>query len=68
MANCDDNVQGAVLSGLNLTTGVAPVPVASLGNGTKTIQFNSCQEETAQAGTKALVPARGTWMDNWKTY
>lgn len=67
-ANGNDNVQGAVLSGLNLLISPSPVGVASLGNGTKTIQYSSCEVAKALAGTKALVPRRGTWMDNWKTY
>lgn len=67
-ANGNDNVQGAVLSGLNLLINPSPIGVASLGNGTKIIQYNSCEVAKALAGTKALVPRRGTWMDNWKTY
>jgi len=67
-ANGNDNVQGAVLSGLNAMLSPTPVPVASLGNGTKTIQYNSCEIKKALTGTKALVPRRGTWIDNWATY
>ena len=67
-ANGNDNVQGAVLSGLNLLINPAPIGVAALGNGTKTIQYNSCEVAKALSGTHALVPRRGTWMDNWKTY
>jgi hypothetical protein len=67
-ANGNDNVQGAVLSGLNALLSSAPVPVAALGNGTKTIQYNSCEIEKALSGAKALVPIRGTWIDNWSTY
>jgi len=67
-ANGNDNVQGAVLSGLNVMLGATNVPIASLGNGTKTIQYNSCEIKKALAGTKALVPRRGTWVDNWATY
>jgi len=67
-ANGNDNVQGAVLSGLNVMLNNGPVPIASLGNGTKTIQYNSCEVKKAMAGTKALIPRRGTWVDNWATY
>jgi type II secretory pathway pseudopilin PulG len=67
-ANGNDNVQGAVLSGLNAMLGATSIPVASLGNGTKTIQYNSCEIQKALVGTKALVPQRGTWTDNWATY
>lgn len=67
-ANGNDNVQGTVLSGLNLMLDSASVGVASLGNGTKTIQYNSCSVQKALAGTKALVPRRGTWTDTWRTY
>ena len=67
-ANGNDNVEGTVLSGLNLMLNSTPVPVASLGNGTKTIQYNSCAVQKALSGTKALIPRRGTWIDNWKTY
>lgn len=65
-ANGNDNVQGAVLSGLNIMTNpLGPTPIASLGNGTKTIQYNSCEVKKALQGTRALVPRRGTWTDNW---
>jgi hypothetical protein len=67
-ANGNNNVQGAVLSGLNALLGETSVPVAALGNGTKTIQYNSCEIKKALTGTKALVPQRGTWVDNWSTY
>jgi type II secretory pathway pseudopilin PulG len=68
VANGNDTVEGAVLSGLNTITTTTPIGPASLGNGTKTIQYNSCEVVKALAGTRALVPRRGTWMDNWKTY
>ena len=67
-ANGNDNVQGAVLSGLNLMIDTTSVGVASLGNGTKTIEYNSCEVKKALSGTRALIPRRGTWTDNWKTY
>jgi hypothetical protein len=67
-ANGNDNVEGAVLSGLNLMISPTPIGAASLGNGTKIIQYNSCEVKKALAGTHALVPRRGTWMDNWKTF
>lgn len=66
-ANGNDNVQGAVLSGLNTMLG-GTVPIASLGNGTKTIQYNSCMIQKSLQGMRVLLPRRGTWMDNWKTY
>jgi len=68
-ANGNDNVQGAVLSGLNIMSNpLASIPIASLGNGTKTIQYNSCEVKKALQGTRALVPRRGTWTDNWSVY
>lgn len=67
-ANGNDNVEGAVLSGLNLMINPTPIGAASLGNGTKIIQYNSCEVKKALSGTHALVPRRGTWMDNWKTF
>lgn len=67
-ANGDDNIEGSVISGLNLVTGTPSVAAGSIGNGTKTIVYNSCEVQKALAGTHALVPRRGTWMDNWKTY
>lgn len=67
-ANGNDNIEGSVISGLNLVTGAPAVAAGSIGNGTKTIVYNSCEVKKAMAGTHALVPRRGTWMDNWKTY
>ena len=67
-ANGNDNIEGSVISGLNLVTGSPLVAAGSIGNGTKTIVYNSCEVKKALSGTRALVPRRGTWMDNWKTY
>lgn len=67
-ANGNDNIEGSVMSGLNVITGSTSVAAGSIGNGTKTIVYNSCEVRKALAGTHALVPRRGTWMDNWKTY
>jgi len=67
-ANGNDNILGTVISGLNLITGSPAVAAGSIGNGMKTIVYNSCEVQKALAGTHALVPRRGTWMDNWKTY
>jgi hypothetical protein len=68
VANGNNNIAGTVISGLNLVTGSPAVSAGSIGNGTKTIVYNSCEVKKALSGTRALVPRRGTWMDNWKTY
>lgn len=67
-SNGNNTINGAMISGLNvMLTGISPGP-SSIGNGNKTVQFNSCEVKNALAGSKVLVPRHGTWMDNWKTY
>ncbi len=66
-SNGNNTVEGAVVSGLNVQFG-ASLPQASVGNGTKTYQYNSCNVESAMAKQAKLVPFTNAWVDNWPTY
>jgi hypothetical protein len=67
ISNGNNTVEGAVVSGLNTQFG-AVLPQASIGNGTKTYQYNSCNVASAMAKQSKLVPYTNAWVDNWPTY
>jgi hypothetical protein len=66
-SNGNNTVEGAVVSGLNVQFG-ASLPIASIGNGTRTYQYNSCNVTSAMAKQGKLVPYTNAWVDNWPTY
>jgi hypothetical protein len=63
-ANGNNQVRGAVISGLNVKLGMV-VGMSDVGNGTKTYQFNSCNVSDALNGLGNLRVIPGTWNDNW---
>ena len=67
ISNGNNTVEGAVVSGLNVQFG-QPYPMASIGNGTKTYQYNSCNVTSAMKKQTKLVPYTNAWVDNWPTY
>jgi hypothetical protein len=66
-ANGNNNVLGAVISGLNEQLGIN-VPESDIGNGTKAYIYDSCEIENAVAGMSALVLLGKTWSDGWPTW
>ncbi|MEO8194985.1 MAG: hypothetical protein ABI681_14125 [Gemmatimonadales bacterium] len=64
--NGNNNVQGAIISALNVKLGQT-VPINTV-NGTKTYQYSSCEVGKALMGLGALVPLPNTWVDNWVEY
>jgi hypothetical protein len=66
-ANGNNNVQGAVISGLNEKFGI-DVAESDVGNGTKTYQYNSCNIANAIARLAVLVLVPKSWSDNWATW
>ena len=66
-SNGNNTVEGAVVSGLNVELGQS-LPQASVGNGTKTYQYNSCNVATAMKRMSQLVGYTNAWVDNWPTY
>lgn len=64
--NGNNNVQGAIISGLNVKLGQT-VPINTV-NGTKTYQYSSCEVAKALMGLGALIPLPNTWVDNWVEY
>jgi hypothetical protein len=63
----NNTVEGAVVSGLNVALGDT-LPMGSVGNGTKTFQYNSCKVAKAMAKQAQLVGYTNAWVDNWPTY
>jgi hypothetical protein len=66
-SNGNNTVQGATVSGLNVLLGQS-LPVASVGNGNKTYEYNSCNVTKAMAKMGQLVGYSNSWVDNWPTY
>ena len=61
------NVYGAVITGLNIKLGIA-VPQQTIGNGTKTFQYDSCNLARALGHIGSLQRVRNGWTDTWSSY
>jgi hypothetical protein len=61
------NIYGAVITGLNLKTGGVVGP-QSVGNGTKTYQYDSCALKRALGHTGYMQRVRNGWTDTWSSY
>lgn len=66
-ANGNNNVLGAVISGLNEKLGI-DVPESDIGNGTKAYLYDSCEIENAVSRISAMVLMGKTWSDSWPSY
>lgn len=67
-ANGNNNIQGAVVSGLNLKLPGYTVGLSDVGNGVKTYQYNSCNVLEALSRYSTLVLTGATWTDTYKTW
>jgi hypothetical protein len=67
LSNGAVNIYGAVITGLNLKTGGTP-GVQSVGNGTKTFQYDSCSLKRALGHTGYMQRVRNGWTDTWSSY
>jgi hypothetical protein len=63
----NNTLRGAIVTGLNLKLGQAVGP-SDVGNGTKTIQYNSCLVSRALSSLGSLVGLANAWADNWPVY
>ncbi len=66
-SNGNSTVNGAVVTGLNVLLGQSP-STSSVGNGTKTFQYNSCDIASAMAAYGGLQVIPNAWADNWAGY
>lgn len=66
-ANGNNNVLGAVISGLNVKLGIA-VGESDIGNGTKTYKYDSCEIQKTLGNLSTLVLMGKTWSDSWPSY
>lgn len=62
ISNGNNDIDGAVVAGLNLALGAAPQPI-DLGNGTWTIDYHSCNVLNALQGIGWPVEEPGTWHE-----
>jgi hypothetical protein len=60
-------IYGATITGLNIKLGNA-VPVQSVGNGTKIVQYDSCNLNRALSHVGYLQRIRNGWTDTWSSY
>jgi hypothetical protein len=65
--NGNMSVYGATITGLNVKLGVN-VPQQSVGNGTKIIQYDSCNLSRALSHVGYLQRVRNGWTDTWSSY
>jgi Tfp pilus assembly protein PilX len=65
-SNGNNTVEGAVVSGLNEELGLTD-SASSIGNGTKTYQYNSCNIAKAMTRFSQMVGYTNAWVDNWPT-
>jgi hypothetical protein len=66
-SNGNTTIQGAIVTGLNAKLGQA-VSMSDIGNGTKTIRYNSCLVSQALSHLGSLVALPNAWADNWPVY
>lgn len=66
-SNGNNTMKGTVVSGLNALLGQS-VGVSDVGNGTKTIKFDSCNVASAINRFNGLAPIKNSGADNWKSY
>jgi hypothetical protein len=64
--NGNNNIQGAIISALNVKLGKS-VSINTV-NGTKQYQYNSCEVAKSLMAIGALIPLPNTWVDNWIEY
>jgi hypothetical protein len=60
-------IYGAVITGLNVKVGNT-VPQQSVGNGTKIVQYDSCNLNRALSHVGYLQRVRNGWTDTWSSY
>ena len=61
-SNGNQDIDGAIVAGLNLMLGVSPQPI-DLGNGTWAIDYHSCNVLSALKGIGWPVEEPGTWQE-----
>jgi hypothetical protein len=66
-SNGNNNIQGAVITALNIKLGVA-VPQNAIANGNKTFQYNSCSIASALKRIGSVQRVRNGWTDTWSSY
>jgi hypothetical protein len=65
--NGNHNIYGAIVSGLNVKLGQV-VGTSDLGNGVKTIQYDSCALNRALGKIGSIQRVRNAWTDTWSSY
>jgi hypothetical protein len=65
--NGSGNIDGAVVSGLNVLKGMA-VNQSSVANGVKDYTYDSCAVANALANQSKLVGQQNAWVDNWSSW
>jgi type II secretory pathway pseudopilin PulG len=67
VSNGQANMYGAMITALNVKLGNT-VPQQSVGNGTKTFQYDSCNLARALGHIGYLKRIRNGWNDSWSSY
>ncbi|MFL5477066.1 MAG: hypothetical protein ACJ8A6_15385 [Gemmatimonadales bacterium] len=65
--NGNGNIYGALITNLNVKTGNVAL-TSDLGNGTKTLQYDSCAINRATSHIGSVQRVRNAWTDSWSSY
>jgi hypothetical protein len=65
--NGNSNIFGALITGLNVKLGNV-VPTNDVANGTKVIQYDSCNLNRALGKIGSVQRVRNGWTDTWSSY
>lgn len=66
-SNGNSKISGSLISGLNVKLGMT-VAASDLGNGTKVIQYDTCNIAKALAQFGGWSRMGNAWTDNWPSY
>ena len=66
-SNGNQTIEGAIMTGLNVKLGL-PVDVSDVGNGNKTVRYNSCNVSDALQNLGSMRQVPNGWVDNWPAY
>lgn len=66
-SNGNNQILGALMTGLNVKLGQA-VAQTAVGNGNKTIQYDSCRLTRALGHVGSIQRIRNGWTDTWSSY
>ena len=65
--NGNGSIYGGLITNLNVKVGNVPT-LSDIGNGTKTLQYDSCSISRAMGHIGSIQRLRNAWTDSWSSY